>query len=107
MCGLKRKPGHDNLMEGYRLVSPHPWCRLSELFLPVKRKNSSDSSSEVKLGPVHTNPDNFERGYIFLNMNRPSVHTKPVNAVTETASVLNRSPEWIFVFVSDGFGEFV
>ena len=67
MCGLKRKPGHNNLMEGYRLVSPHPWCRLSELFLPVKRKNSSDSSLEVKLGLVHTNPDNFERGYIFLH----------------------------------------
>ena len=95
MCGLKRKPGNNSLMEGYRLVSPHPWCRLSELFLSSKRKNSSDSSSEVKLGPVHTNPDNhyFESGYIFLNMNRPSVHTKPVNAVTETASFLNRSPE--------------
>ena len=90
MYGLKRKPGHNNLMEGYRLVSPHPWCRLFELFLSGKRKNFSGSSSEV-----NTNPDNnyFESGYIFLNLNRPSVHTKPVNAVTETASFLNRSPE--------------
>ena len=95
MYGLKRKPGHNNLIEGYRLVSPHSWCRLFELFLSGKRKNFSGSSSEVKLGPVHTNLDNhyFESGCIFLNMNWPSVHTKPVNAVTETASFLNRSPE--------------
>ena len=37
------------------------------------------------LGFVHTNPDTFVTAYSFDINNRPSVHTKPVNPVTETA----------------------
>ena len=36
------------------------------------------------LGFVHTNPDTFETAYSFDINDRPSVHTKPVNSVTET-----------------------
>ena len=38
------------------------------------------------LSYVHKNPDVFEIAYFFFYTNRPSVHTKLVNPLTETTS---------------------
>ena len=43
-------------------------------------------------GYVDTIPDFFEIAYFFYT-DRPYVHTKPINPVTETALFSNRSPE--------------
>ena len=42
-------------------------------------------------GHVYSNPDSFETADFFY-ANRPSLYTKPVNLLIETASLWNRSP---------------
>ena len=72
------------------------WMK-KENFYSVSR-NTPPPTVEKWCVTTQLRPRPHESGYfwnrIFFHTNRPSVHTKPVNPLAETASFLNRSPEW-------------
>ena len=71
------------------------YCKLHYIFKIGKPLESQETYVylTVFLGYVQANLDTFQESFIliFLNTNQASVHTKPVNLVTETALFWNCS----------------